>query len=590
MSSVRSDSSRQPVRQFVSAAPFPANIFSYTLVTNPVTNVTTGTLAANISGANVRSCPAGRILRENGKKLYPGINQGVTTFMIGVIDSQSGISGFIDPNSPLFALYSTDLPAARRDGVDPGPQGSKDVGPPVYTNGDLFVRGDAKINGTLNVSTALISTLVVPIIEIANNLYANNGLFSTLHADIAQIGLLGVSTLGVEVLEIARTLAAYDAGFSTMAADTAHISSLTTSTMLADTAYVSSLNAAYEFVSSMDATNITVSTLTSAYEFVSSMDATNITVSTLTASSFSGSITLPSDAAFSTLTVSSNLIVSSLSSMYSYISSVDASNITVSTLNASTFSGTANLPASGAFSTLTVSSNLIVSSISSMYSYISSIDASNITVSTLNASTFSGTATLPASGAFSTLTVSSNLIVSSISSMYSYISSIDASNITVSTLNASTLNASTLNISYEGDFSMLNASTLNVYSTVTTSTFTANNISSMNNINAYGQIRSLGSTIISSMSTGEGVAIDIKSSISFYTLIGVGDFLLTCSEQTFADRLFLKMAGDSSKTVTFSTGFVVSSNTISAGSTIMSFISDPNNKMYELSRSAWAFA
>ena len=174
--------------------------------------------------------------------------------------------------------------------------------------------------------------------------------------------------------------------------------------------------------------------------------------------------------------------------------------------------------------------------------------------------------------------------------MYSYISSIDASNITVSTLNASTLNASTLNISYEGDFSMLNASTLNVYSTVTTSTFTANNISSMNNINAYGQIRSLGSTIISSMSTGEGVAIDIKSSISFYTLIGVGDFLLTCSEQTFADRLFLKMAGDSSKTVTFSTGFVVSSNTISAGSTIMSFISDPNNKMYELSRSAWAFA
>jgi len=65
MSSVRSDSSKQPVRQFVSAAPFPANIFSYKLVTNPNTNITTGILAANINGANVRSCPAGRILREN---------------------------------------------------------------------------------------------------------------------------------------------------------------------------------------------------------------------------------------------------------------------------------------------------------------------------------------------------------------------------------------------------------------------------------------------------------------------------------------------------------------------------------------------
>jgi hypothetical protein len=143
MSSVQSALAAQPKRQYVSSAAFNRNIFSYTLSTNPATNVTTGDLSANIVGANSTTCPAGRILRESGLKLYPGVNNGVNTYMVGVVDTVTLLAGYIDPNSPVFAVYSNQLPfmppyGTNPNGVDPGPQGLPDEGPPVYTNGDVI--------------------------------------------------------------------------------------------------------------------------------------------------------------------------------------------------------------------------------------------------------------------------------------------------------------------------------------------------------------------------------------------------------------------------------------------------------------------
>jgi hypothetical protein len=136
MSSVQSALAAQPRRQYVTAAPFNNDFFTYTLTTNPATLVTTGALNP-VTGANAGNCPAGRILRESGLKLYPGVNNNVTTFMVGVIDTVTLLAGYIDPNSPIYAVYSTQLPGFYANGVDPGPQGLPDQGPPVITNGNI---------------------------------------------------------------------------------------------------------------------------------------------------------------------------------------------------------------------------------------------------------------------------------------------------------------------------------------------------------------------------------------------------------------------------------------------------------------------
>jgi len=162
MSSIQSGLAAQPRRQFVTAAPFNNDFFNYTLTTNPTTNVTTGALTANITGANATSCPAGRILRESGLKLYPGVNNGVNTFLVGVIDSVTLFAGYIDPNSPIFAVYSTQLPGFYTNGVDPGPQGLPDEGPPVYTNGNIIC-----VSGNISTQTGSITS--------ANGIVATTG-------------------------------------------------------------------------------------------------------------------------------------------------------------------------------------------------------------------------------------------------------------------------------------------------------------------------------------------------------------------------------------------------------------------------------
>jgi hypothetical protein len=115
-------------------------MFTYTTTT--VNFVTSGTLTAISSslGATSTNCPKGRVLRENGRKLFPDANPGVSTYMVGVYDAQTLFSGFIDPNSPVFTVYNTDKSNFLADGVDPGPGGLTDKGAPVYTNSSVEAR------------------------------------------------------------------------------------------------------------------------------------------------------------------------------------------------------------------------------------------------------------------------------------------------------------------------------------------------------------------------------------------------------------------------------------------------------------------
>lgn len=143
------------MKSYVAAAPFHNDFFTYTITTDRNTFKKTGALAANVPGATATTCPAGRILRENGRKLFPGAHDGVTTLMVGVFDNQSMLSGFIDPNSPEFAVYNTDRPNYLVDAVDPA-GGLTDQGPPVKTNGQVVTRV-VSISPTLNTGDQTVS-------------------------------------------------------------------------------------------------------------------------------------------------------------------------------------------------------------------------------------------------------------------------------------------------------------------------------------------------------------------------------------------------------------------------------------------------
>jgi len=83
-------------------------------------------------------CPAGRILRENGKKLFPDANPGVTQYYVGVYDAITFFNGFIDPNDAHFTVYNTDKPVYIGDSTDYGSNNLPDLGPSVYTQGNII--------------------------------------------------------------------------------------------------------------------------------------------------------------------------------------------------------------------------------------------------------------------------------------------------------------------------------------------------------------------------------------------------------------------------------------------------------------------
>jgi len=90
-------------------------------------------------------CPKGRILRENGRKLYPGANPNVDAYFVGVYDSVTFLSGFINPNESRFAVFNSDKPVYLSDnhyafdGVseDGSEADEYDLGAPVYTKGNI---------------------------------------------------------------------------------------------------------------------------------------------------------------------------------------------------------------------------------------------------------------------------------------------------------------------------------------------------------------------------------------------------------------------------------------------------------------------
>jgi hypothetical protein len=166
-------------RQYIASAAFNTYFFSYTAAKDVYGNVT-GTIAT-VTGATSVNCPAARILRETGRKLYPGVNPGVTVYMVGVYDDQSLLTGFIDPNAPVFAVFSTDRPNFLENTID-AVGGLKDAGPSVITNGP--------ISGiSLNVST----------INAVNSIFAGSTITAGFNVTASTITALSSMTAGTSI-------------------------------------------------------------------------------------------------------------------------------------------------------------------------------------------------------------------------------------------------------------------------------------------------------------------------------------------------------------------------------------------------------
>ena len=145
-----------PRRAYITTSAFNNDFYTYTTSMTPPTYVTTGVLAANVVGATAATCPANRILRENAKRLYADANPGVSTLMVGVYDSITGFSGYIDPNAPIFAVYNSDKSYQTPNGINPN-GGLTDQGPPIYTRGPTRLYGGVDISGGLTVTTSRLS-------------------------------------------------------------------------------------------------------------------------------------------------------------------------------------------------------------------------------------------------------------------------------------------------------------------------------------------------------------------------------------------------------------------------------------------------
>lgn len=143
---------QQPNKALISTKAFNSELFSYSTYVDSSYN-TRGTLAVN-PAATAALCPAGRILHANGKFLNTGVNPDVTKYYMGVLDSVTGLNGYIDPSSATFANYDVNLPV-QYDG------GNLSIVPPLGGQGAKLQVGPAAPFAVFLATTAGTTTLTV---------------------------------------------------------------------------------------------------------------------------------------------------------------------------------------------------------------------------------------------------------------------------------------------------------------------------------------------------------------------------------------------------------------------------------------------
>jgi hypothetical protein len=170
-----------PRRSYIAVLPYNNDFFKYTTATTNQ-GVATGTLTSVTS--DTTSTVVGTILRENGKKLYPGADIGISTYMVGVYDVRRGLNGYIDPNSYAFTIANTDKPYDTYEtipgtlGINPnsGAVYPNDRGEPVYTNGNVICGGFVSSVGSVVTNGNVIN---LGFISSVGSIYTNNNVINS---------------------------------------------------------------------------------------------------------------------------------------------------------------------------------------------------------------------------------------------------------------------------------------------------------------------------------------------------------------------------------------------------------------------------
>jgi hypothetical protein len=222
MSSVLTQTANTPRRQYIATGVFNNNIFNYSTSVN-ASLVTVGSLVVN-PNATVLNCKAGHILRENGKRLIKDVNPNITdptngasyTYLVGVFDANSFLNGFIDPNSPLFAIYNSDKPIDQdslTEGVD-GSTGLQDLGQPVFTRGNITTTsGQISCNTLTTLTTLTLSTpsgvIAITINPALGQVFSQTITLTSLYTGNFTINTATIPPVGTTVYLIVKTGASH---------------------------------------------------------------------------------------------------------------------------------------------------------------------------------------------------------------------------------------------------------------------------------------------------------------------------------------------------------------------------------------------
>ena len=146
-------------RSYLTTAAFNNEIWAYQTQLNSTSFKNEGRLVAATlpSGTALTAalCPAGRILREAGRKLFPGVHPGLVAtdtwngtavgssvsytghMMVLVFDAVTGLRGYIDPNNEILTVYNSDRANDFVDATEnPGGAPTR-LGSSIYTAGNV---------------------------------------------------------------------------------------------------------------------------------------------------------------------------------------------------------------------------------------------------------------------------------------------------------------------------------------------------------------------------------------------------------------------------------------------------------------------
>ena len=191
-----------PKRQYIATEQFANDFYTYTTSTD-ANGLTTGSLT-QVVGATATTCPAGRVLRDSGKRLYPSAHPGVTYGMVGVFDPQTFLAGYINPNSPVFAMFSTDkvyftdnIGDSKNSGYDSNlsSTGLVNEGNAVFTNGNVIAGKQVYSDKRWSTTGAATATVGFPTASTINVAAGQLFYFVNPQADLT-INALNCSTIG----------------------------------------------------------------------------------------------------------------------------------------------------------------------------------------------------------------------------------------------------------------------------------------------------------------------------------------------------------------------------------------------------------